>query len=45
MDTIVTHDLNTARETGRIVRFRDGRIVADEAVEEPLIAQVEEVIA
>ena len=41
---IVTHDPNIARHTGRIVRLRDGRIVAEEVVVEPLIATVEEVM-
>jgi putative ABC transport system ATP-binding protein len=35
---MVTHDPNVARYTDRIVRLRDGQIVEEEIVEEPLIA-------
>jgi putative ABC transport system ATP-binding protein len=35
----VTHDPNIASHTQRIVRLRDGRIVADEPVETPLDAE------
>jgi putative ABC transport system ATP-binding protein len=35
---IVTHDEQVARHAQRIMRFRDGRLVADEAVAEPIRA-------
>jgi putative ABC transport system ATP-binding protein len=38
---LVTHEPDIARHTGRIVAFRDGRIVKDEIVENPLDAQEE----
>ena len=34
----VTHDANIARHTRRIIRLRDGRILNDETVEQPLLA-------
>ncbi|MBE3519770.1 MAG: ABC transporter ATP-binding protein [Firmicutes bacterium] len=36
---LVTHDPDIARHAQRIVRIRDGRIVSDEYVKEPLIAE------
>lgn len=36
---LVTHDADIARHAQRIVRIRDGRIVADEQVKEPLKAE------
>ncbi|MGQ9525320.1 MAG: ABC transporter ATP-binding protein [Armatimonadota bacterium] len=35
---IVTHEYDIARHCNRIIRFRDGLVVADEAVENPLDA-------
>ncbi len=34
----VTHDPWIARHTNRVIMLRDGRIIADRAVKEPLIA-------
>jgi len=41
---MVTHDRNVARYTDRIVRLRDGVIVEEEIVEEPLIATISEAV-
>ncbi|MEJ1160799.1 ABC transporter ATP-binding protein [Prosthecomicrobium sp. N25] len=38
---VVTHDEEVARHAGRILRFRDGRLVADETVAAPLDARAE----
>ncbi len=35
---VVTHDEEVARHAGRILRFRDGRLVGDETIEAPLDA-------
>jgi len=35
---VVTHDLNIARHTGRIVHIHDGLITGSEIVTEPLVA-------
>jgi putative ABC transport system ATP-binding protein len=35
---VVTHELEIARFAGRTLRFRDGRLIADELVERPNIA-------
>jgi len=32
---LITHEQDIARHTRRIVSFRDGRVVADEAVPDP----------
>jgi putative ABC transport system ATP-binding protein len=37
---MVTHEPDIARHTNRVVSFRDGRIVNDERVAEPLAAQI-----
>ncbi|MBT9288970.1 ABC transporter ATP-binding protein [Prosthecodimorpha staleyi] len=37
---MVTHDEDVARHAGRILRFRDGRLIADEVVAAPLDARV-----
>jgi len=36
---VVTHELEIARFAGRTLRFRDGRLIADELVERPNIAE------
>ncbi|MCW1843275.1 ABC transporter ATP-binding protein [Prosthecomicrobium hirschii] len=36
---MVTHDEDVARHAGRILRFRDGRLIADEVVAAPLDAR------
>lgn len=36
---MVTHEPDIAAHAGRVVRFRDGRIVSDEIVQQPLVAQ------
>lgn len=36
---MVTHEADIARHAKRIVRFRDGRLISDEQVEEPLVAE------
>lgn len=36
---IVTHDEEVARHAGRVLRFRDGRLVADERIAAPLDAR------
>jgi len=36
---LVTHEPDIARHTGRIVRFRDGRIISDEKVDDPIDAR------
>ncbi|HVT11444.1 MAG TPA: ABC transporter ATP-binding protein [Fimbriimonadaceae bacterium] len=36
---MVTHEADIARHAKRIVRFRDGRLIADEPVEDPIIAE------
>jgi len=38
---LVTHEEDLARHTQRILRFRDGRLVGDEPVPHPLIAEEE----
>ena len=38
---LVTHDLNIARHTGRVIHLHDGLITRIEIVEEPLIAKPE----
>jgi putative ABC transport system ATP-binding protein len=35
---LVTHDENVAAHAKRILRFRDGRLVSDELVSEPIHA-------
>jgi putative ABC transport system ATP-binding protein len=36
---LVTHEPDIARHTKRVVRFRDGRIIGDEPVSDPLDAR------
>jgi len=36
---VVTHELEIARFAGRILRFRDGRLIGDESVKNPSIAE------
>ena len=36
---IITHELDIARHAGRIIRFRDGRVVGDERVAQPIRAE------
>jgi putative ABC transport system ATP-binding protein len=36
---LVTHEEDVARHCKRIIRFRDGRLIADEVVEKPLDAE------
>ena len=38
---IVTHDAQVAQHTRRILRFRDGLLVADEAVANPIVARAQ----
>lgn len=37
---LVTHEPDIARHTGRVLHFRDGRLIGDEKVEQPLDAEV-----
>jgi len=39
---LVTHDLNIARHTSRILHLHDGRVTREELVAEPLAAQLQE---
>lgn len=39
---MVTHEADIARHAKRIVRFRDGRLISDEPVDEPLVADAAE---
>ena len=36
---VVTHEPDIARYAGRIIHFRDGRVLKDEAVTDPLDAR------
>ena len=37
---MVTHEPDIARHAGRVIQFRDGRLISDQVVEEPIDARV-----
>ena len=37
---MVTHEPDIARHAGRVIQFRDGRLISDQVIDDPIDARV-----